>query len=84
MEGYERFGCEDPRVTRVEIEGRMLYLITYTALSGPAYPGQGNRVALASTEDFRTFHKHGIVIHDREGKEAVIFPEDSPLFSPSS
>jgi predicted GH43/DUF377 family glycosyl hydrolase len=52
-----------------------LYLITYTALSAPAFSGAGNRVALASTEDLRTFHKHGVVIPGLEDKDAVIFPE---------
>jgi len=71
---YDRFGCEDPRVTRLEIRGRIVYLITYTALFGPAYSGS-DRVALASTEDFRTFHKHGVVIPGLADKDAVIFPE---------
>ena len=75
LEEYERFGCEDPRVTRLEIEGDALYLITYTALSTPVFSGDGNRVALASTEDLHTFHKHGVVIPDLEDKDAVIFPE---------
>ena len=75
LEEYERFGCEDPRVTRLEIDGEVLYLITYTALSAPAFSGAGNRVALASTEDLRTWHKHGVVIPDLEDKDAVIFPE---------
>jgi len=73
-EEYDRFGCEDPRVTRLEIGGQILYLITYTALFGPAYSGS-DRVALASTEDFRTFHKHGVVIPGLADKDAVIFPE---------
>jgi len=73
-EEYERFGCEDPRVTRLKIEGQTLYLITYTALFGPAFSGS-DRVALASTEDFRTFHKHGVVIPGLADKDAVIFPE---------
>ncbi len=68
-------GCEDPRVTRLVLDGRPRYLITYTALSSPAFSGKGNRVALASTEDFRTFHKHGVVLPDMEDKDAVIFPE---------
>ena len=75
LEEYERFGCEDPRVTRLEIDGEVLYLITYTALSAPAFSGTGNRVALASTEGLRTWHKHGIVIPNLENKDAVIFPE---------
>ena len=73
-EDYDRFGCEDPRVTRLKINGRILYLITYTALFGSAYSGS-DRVALASTEDFHTFHKHGVVIPGLNDKDAVIFPE---------
>lgn len=72
---YERYGCEDPRVTRLELDEEVLYLITYTALSSPAFSGVGNRVALASTKDFRSFRKHGVVIPDLEDKDAVIFPE---------
>jgi len=72
---YDRYGCEDPRVTRLEIEGRVLYLITYTALSAPAFSGLGDRVGLVSTEDFRTFRKHGVVIPDYQDKDAVIFPQ---------
>jgi len=71
---YDCFGCEDPRVTRLEVNGRRLYFITYTALSAPAYSGHGNRVALASTTDFQTFHKHGVVIPELEDKDAVLFP----------
>ena len=73
-EDYDRFGCEDPRVTRLKINGQILYLITYTALFGPAYSGS-DRVALVSTEDFHTFRKHGVVIPGLDDKDAVIFPE---------
>jgi len=75
QEEYERFGCEDPRVTCLRIGGEVLYLITYTALSAPAFSGVGNRVALALTEDLRTFRKHGVVIPDMEDKDTAIFPE---------
>ncbi|HIC88482.1 MAG TPA: glycosidase, partial [Anaerolineae bacterium] len=74
-ESYERFGCEDPRVTRLEIGNQRLYLITYTALFAPAFSSYGNRVALASTQDLRTFRKYGVVIPELEDKDAVIFPE---------
>ncbi|NOZ70950.1 MAG: glycosidase [Chloroflexi bacterium] len=74
-ETYERYGCEDPRVSRVNFVDHPLYLITYTALSTPAFSGQGDRVALASTEDFRTFQKHGIIIPELQNKDTVIFPE---------
>jgi predicted GH43/DUF377 family glycosyl hydrolase len=61
----EEFGVEDPRIT--EIDGR--YYITYVAVSrhGPA-------TALASTTDFETFERHG-VIFCAENKDVVLFPE---------
>ena len=70
-EDYERFGCEDPRVT--QIDGK--FYMTYTALSNRAWSGSGGRVALASTENFRDFKRHGIVLPDMENKDAVIFPD---------
>ena len=75
QEDYETFGCEDPRVTGLELDDELLYLITYTALAAPAFSGRGDRVALASTKDFRTFHKYGVVIPNLNDKDAVIFPE---------
>jgi len=75
-EEYDRFGCEDPRITGIKLhDGNLLYLITYTALSAPAFSGHGNRVALASTKDFNSFVKHGVIIPGIESKDAVIFPE---------
>lgn len=70
-EKYERFGCEDPRVTQIDNK----FYITYTALSSRAWSGKGNRVALAATMDFRSFERHGIILPDMENKDAVIFPE---------
>jgi len=61
----EEFGVEDPRIVR--IDGR--YWITYVAVSrhGPA-------TALASTSDFRTFQRHGVIFCP-ENKDVVLFPE---------
>lgn len=73
-EDYDRLGCEDPRVTRLEIDGEVRYWITYTALSEPAFTG-GWRVALASTQDFRSYRKHGVIIPGVQDKDAVLFPE---------
>ncbi len=70
-EPYDRYGCEDPRITR--LDGR--FYITYTALSQRAFSGRGNRVALASTEDFRDFRRHGVILPDLDDKDTVIFPE---------
>ncbi len=61
----EEFGLEDPRIT--PIDGR--YYITYVAVSrhGPA-------TALASTTDFKTFERHGIIFYP-ENKDVVLLPE---------
>ena len=61
----EEFGVEDPRVTA--LNGRFYF--TYVAVSrhGPA-------TALASTADFRTFDRHGVIFCP-ENKDVVLFPE---------
>jgi predicted GH43/DUF377 family glycosyl hydrolase len=61
----EEFGVEDPRIT--PLNGRFYF--TYVAVSrhGPA-------TALASTADFRTFDRHGIIFCP-ENKDVVVFPE---------
>jgi predicted GH43/DUF377 family glycosyl hydrolase len=61
----EEYGVEDPRIT--PLAGRFYF--TYVAVSrhGPA-------TALASTIDFRTFERHGIIFCP-ENKDVVLFPE---------
>jgi predicted GH43/DUF377 family glycosyl hydrolase len=61
----EEYGVEDPRIT--PLGGRFYF--TYVAVSrhGPAS-------ALASTADFRTFERHGVVFCP-ENKDVVLFPE---------
>ncbi|MDI6703272.1 MAG: glycosidase [bacterium] len=72
QEEYERWGCEDPRIT--ELEGK-LYL-TYVAHSKPALNGSGARSALASTQDLRNFKRQWIITPDRAiDRDTVLFPE---------
>lgn len=59
-------GCEDARVIKLNGE----YLITYTGLSE-----KGARPILASTKDFSSVEKYGIIGPDRNNKDCVIFPE---------
>ena len=61
----EQWGVEDPRITRTD-DG---YLIVYTGYS----PG-GPLVCLATTSDFRTFERRG-VIQSPEDKDAALFPQ---------
>ena len=61
----EEFGIEDPRITRIGD----VYYITYVAVSR-----YGVATALASTTDFRTFTRHGIIFPP-QNKDVVLFPE---------
>ncbi len=61
----ETFGVEDPRIT--PLDGR--FYLTYVAVSE-----HGAATALASTHDFRTFERHGIILAP-ENKDVVLFPE---------
>lgn len=60
----EHWGVEDPRITQMDDE----YLITYTG-----YSAGGPLVCLASTRDFVTFERHG-VLQSPEDKDAALFP----------
>lgn len=65
MQETEEFGVEDPRITA--LLGRFYF--TYVAVSR-----HGAATALASTLDFRTFTRHGIIF-PAENKDVVLFPE---------
>jgi predicted GH43/DUF377 family glycosyl hydrolase len=60
----EEFGLEDPRITRL---GDRFY-ITYVAVSR-----HGPVTALASTIDFKTFERHGVIFCP-ENKDVVLLP----------
>jgi len=72
-EEYEKWGCEDPRITQI---GNKFY-ITYVALSKPAHKGGGPpKTALATTTDFINFERQGIITPEgAEDKDVVLFPE---------
>lgn len=62
---WEEFGVEDPRITHI---GDTFYF-TYVAVSR-----HGAATALASTKDFETFRRHGIIFPP-DNKDVVLFPE---------
>jgi predicted GH43/DUF377 family glycosyl hydrolase len=62
---FEAFGIEDPRITFLD----GTYWINYTAVSE-----YGISTALASTRDFRTFERHGIIFPP-PNRDVTIFPE---------
>ncbi len=61
----ELYGLEDPRVTPLEDGG---FAILYTG-----YSAGGPLVCLATTGDFRTYTRHGVVLPP-ENKDAALFP----------
>jgi predicted GH43/DUF377 family glycosyl hydrolase len=61
----EEFGVEDARIT--SLNGR--FYITYVAVSR-----HGVATALASSEDFKSIERHGIIFGP-ENKDVVLFPE---------
>jgi len=60
----ERFGIEDPRITLHDDE----HLIVYTG-----YSTGGPLVCLASTRDFKTYKRNGVLLSP-EDKDAALFP----------
>lgn len=62
---FEAFGIEDPRITQI---GDTFY-ITYSMVSAV-----GIGVGLASTKDFVTVTRHGMMLAP-ENKDVVLFPE---------
>jgi predicted GH43/DUF377 family glycosyl hydrolase/glycosyltransferase involved in cell wall biosynthesis len=61
----EEYGIEDPRITRI---GDVFH-ITYVAVSR-----LGITTARMTTKDFRTFERHGTIMHPDQ-KDVVLFPE---------
>ena len=62
---YESFGIEDARITLLD----GTYWINYSAVSP-----HGIATALASTTDFRTFQRHGIIFPPNN-RDVTIFPD---------
>ena len=75
---YDQFGCEDPRITKIADT----YYITYTAIDTlieKKDPNTKIRIALASTKDFVTVEKHGIIGPPKRSKASAFFPEKVDL-----
>lgn len=63
---YERFGIEDPRITLMD----GIHYINYSACSDIT----GVTTMLASTRDFVSFRRHGVMFTP-DNKDVAIFPE---------
>ncbi len=69
-EEWEKFGCEDPRVTKFEGQN----YIFYTALSKYPFTAEGIKVAVALTDDFETIKERHLVTFFN-AKAMTMFPE---------
>lgn len=67
---WEKYGCEDPRVTY--LNGK--YYIFYTALSTFPFGPDGIKVAMATTSDFTTISERKLVT-PFNAKAACLFPD---------
>ena len=70
QEEWEKFGCEDPRVTY--FEGN--YYIFYTALSKYPFEASGIKVAVAISKDLKKVHARHLVT-PFNAKAMTLFPE---------
>jgi beta-1,2-mannobiose phosphorylase / 1,2-beta-oligomannan phosphorylase len=70
QESWEKFGCEDPRVTKID----GLYYIFYTALSQFPFNANGIKVAVAISKDLKTIEKKELVT-PFNAKAMTLFPE---------
>lgn len=67
---WERYGCEDPRVTKIDDT----YYIFYTALGTFPFTAAGIRIAVALTKDFETITERHLVT-PFNAKAMALFPE---------
>ena len=67
---WEKFGCEDPRVTKIGDT----YYIFYTALSTYPFSAEGIKIAVATTKDFKKIEQKHLVT-PFNAKAMVLFPE---------
>jgi predicted GH43/DUF377 family glycosyl hydrolase len=69
-EDWEKFGCEDPRVT--EVDG--VYYIFYTALSDYPFSAENIKVAVAISDDLKTIREKHLVT-PFNAKAMALFPK---------
>lgn len=69
-ESWDRYGCEDPRITKLD----EMYYIFYTALSVYPFGPEGIKVGLAISDDLKTIReKHLVTPFNAKGM--ALFPE---------
>lgn len=69
-EPWEKYGCEDPRVTKIDDT----YYIFYTALSDYPFTANGIKVAVATSKDLKKIDEKKLVT-PFNAKAMALFPE---------
>ncbi|MEA2112563.1 MAG: hypothetical protein U9P50_01150 [Patescibacteria group bacterium] len=69
-EDWEKFGCEDPRITKLDNK----HYIFYTALSEYPYKAEGIKVAVAISKDLKKIEERHLVT-PFNAKAMAMFPE---------
>jgi len=67
---WEKYGCEDPRVTKIDNK----FYIFYTALSNYPYNAECIKIAVAITKDFKKIEEKHLVT-PFNAKAMALFPE---------
>lgn len=62
------FGCEDPRLSKIGDT----YYIVYVTMS--RFGHTGDRLAYATTKDFKTFTHHGLLMREMEQRTSGLLP----------
>jgi len=62
----ETRGCEDPRITKLDDT----FYILYTG-----YSGKDTKICMATTKNFITYKRWGVIFEDVDNKDAALFPE---------
>jgi beta-1,2-mannobiose phosphorylase / 1,2-beta-oligomannan phosphorylase len=69
VEDWEKYGCEDPRITY--LDGK--FYIFYTALSVYPFAAYGIKLGVAVTSDFKNFEKHPVTTFN--SKAMALLPD---------
>ena len=78
---YERLGCEDPRVTKIEgsyhlvYKGGSVYPMGAPKPAGTIEVPWRTRTYITVTTDFEKFDRLGVVLPDKESSNGALFPE---------
>ncbi|MFH0987651.1 MAG: glycosidase [Patescibacteria group bacterium] len=76
-EWYEPAGCEDPRITEIDGKCYMLYTAYLGRRTAPYFEEESTNVAMASTNDFINWERHGLLLPSvlEPEKNGILFPK---------